>query len=390
VLSSLRFYLRQRFNLRVERNDTLDMKPPYLILSNHVNNWDPLFINVFVNDPICFVAAAPLFFNRPLKRLLDYIGTIPKTKARSDTSTIRDILKAKKHGRIIGIFPEGNRTWTGKTEPVAPSTAKLVKLLDIPVVIATIRGGYLTRPRWAASDRKGVITVSLVKKWDRGELAGDSVEEIHRKLMEALAHDELAWQAEQPVPFSGKGLAYFLERLLFVCPACERPGTMRSEDDRFGCLACGYTVLMTEYGWFEPVREPLRFRTVQEWDAWQDQLLPRAMADPLRRETWLEAMRDPVEVFVSEEEKPFRRLGRGGLTWGGDRLAVRTEAGERLEFPFAELDGLNIHFHHKLDFLHDGKFYRFVFYEPRTSAYKWLKMVQNAPALSAGFSEERT
>jgi 1-acyl-sn-glycerol-3-phosphate acyltransferase len=80
ILTPIRAFLKRKFHITVERNDTLQMKPPYLILSNHVNNWDPLFINCFVNEPICFVAAAPLFRNPFLKRVLDYTGAISKTK----------------------------------------------------------------------------------------------------------------------------------------------------------------------------------------------------------------------------------------------------------------------------------------------------------------------
>lgn len=378
VLTPLRAYLKLRFNIRIERNDTLQMKPPYLILSNHVNNWDPLFINCYVNEPVCFVAAAPLFRHPLLKRVLDYTGAISKTKSRSDTSTIRSILKAKKHRRIIGIFPEGNRTWNGSTEPLTPSTAKLVKLLDIPVVIATIRGGYLTRPRWADSDRRGVIRLSLVKKWDQGELAGDSVEEIHRKLTEALAYDEIAWQDEHPTPFAGRRLAHYLERLLFICPACERPGAMRSDDDRFSCDECGYTVRYSAYGHFEEVGGPLRFRSVRQWDEWQLRQAARSFADPGQAEIWKKTMRDPVRVFVSEEAKPFRLLRQGHVVWGEDRLIIEGDAGQPMHFMFRKLDGLNIHFHHKLDFFYEDKLYRLEFYEPRTSAYKWLKMVQIA------------
>ena len=157
VLTPIRAYIERRSNVIIERNDTLGMEPPYLVLSNHVTNWDPLYINCYVNEPICFVAAAPLFRNPLLKRVLDYTGAISKTKFKNDTSTVRSMLKAKKHRRVIGIFPEGNRTWDGRTEPLVYSTAKLVKLLDIPVVIVTIRGGYLSHPRWADKHRKGVL-----------------------------------------------------------------------------------------------------------------------------------------------------------------------------------------------------------------------------------------
>ena len=89
-------------------------------------------------------------------------------------------------------------------------------------------------------------------------------------------------------------------------------------------------------------------------------------------------MRDPVRVFVSEEAKPFRLLRQGHVVWGEDRLIIEGDAGQPMHFMFRKLDGLNIHFHHKLDFFYEDKLYRLEFYEPRTSAYKWLKMVQIA------------
>src|SRR5690606_25497073 len=97
-------------------------------------------------------------------------GAIPKMKFTNDTRTIRSILQAKKSNRVIGLFPEGNRNWDGVTEPLTYATAKLIKSLNIPVVIATIAGGYLSHPRWGESHRKGQISISFIKKWDKDEL----------------------------------------------------------------------------------------------------------------------------------------------------------------------------------------------------------------------------
>lgn len=175
--------INSRSKITIERNDTLNLKPPYIILANHVNNWDPLFINCYVNETMCFVAGDSLFRNPILKRILDFTGAIPKAKFRSDTSTIRNMINAKKHNRIIGLFPEGNRNWDGTTEPIIFATAKLVKLLDIPVVIATIHGGYLSHPRWAEHRRKGQISITFNKLWEKGELKNETYESIHQKLI---------------------------------------------------------------------------------------------------------------------------------------------------------------------------------------------------------------
>ncbi|NMA96463.1 MAG: 1-acyl-sn-glycerol-3-phosphate acyltransferase, partial [Clostridiales bacterium] len=133
LLGIIGFILRSRSKVRLLRDDASNIKPPYIILGNHVNNWDPFFVNEFVDEPISFIAANSLFFNPILKALLNYIGIIPKSKEKRDIRAIRQILRAKRHERIIGIFPEGNVTWDGSYEKIDDSTAKLIKLLKIPV-----------------------------------------------------------------------------------------------------------------------------------------------------------------------------------------------------------------------------------------------------------------
>jgi 1-acyl-sn-glycerol-3-phosphate acyltransferase len=389
VLPLVRLYIERRSQIAIERNDTRDMQPPYLILANHVTNWDPLFLNCYVDEPICFVAGAPLFRNPFLRRILNYTGAISKTKFRSDTSTIRNVLKAKAHRRIIGLFPEGNRCWDGRTEPLIYATAKLVKALDIPVVIAKIRGGHLSHPRWADSFRKGPIVISFEKKWDRGDLAQETPDSIYRMLTAELAHDESAWQAEHGYRYIGKRPACYLERLLFLCPRCREASKLYSHGDILECRGCGYAVRYTETGRFAAVGpEGPRpyFELPHEWNRWQLAQLDKLLADPEQASRWRASMRDPVRLYVSEHDKqPFRRIDTGTLTWVEDRLVFEGKGGGRYAFPLDGLDGLNIHFHHKLDFFDKNRLYRIVFYQPRTSAYKWLMSLQTA---RAGAAEE--
>jgi 1-acyl-sn-glycerol-3-phosphate acyltransferase len=377
LLSMIRTYLKSRSKIVIERNDTIDLKPPYIILSNHVTNWDPLYINLFVKEPISFIAGDSLFRNPLLKRVLDYTGAIPKTKFISDTRTIRRMLKAKKHKRVIGLFPEGNRNWDGNTEPLTPATAKLIKLLDVPVVIATISGGHLSHPRWAEHHRKGLISISLVKKWDKGAFKNETPETIHQMLTEALAHNELKCQEEKQIPYTGTNLAHYLERYLFVCPHCQELGQLESNDQLFHCKNCEYSVRYTPFGTFEEVKLPLRFATPSAWNHWQLEWLETRMSESTR--DFL--IKDHVKLFSAAAGRPFSFICQGNLNWTEGGMTLVSDEGESYSFDFNNLEGVNIHLHHHLEFFTDNRQYQIEFYQPRTSAYKWLQAIKFAQKL---------
>ncbi|SHG50371.1 lysophospholipid acyltransferase family protein [Ornithinibacillus halophilus] len=380
LLSPIKAFINSRSKIIIERNDTLEMEGPYIILGHHVTNWDPLILNSYVKEPICFIAGETLFRHPLLKRLLDFTGAIPKMKFKNDTRTIRSVIKAKKHNRVIGIFPEGNRNWDGTTEPLIFSTAKLVKLLNIPVVVATIRGGYLSQPRWANSFRKGIISLSFEKKWDINTLKNKTPEQIHHMLTEALAYNEMEWQLKNNFPYKGKNLAHYLERLLFICPHCQMPSHLQSHQDQFQCSSCDYTVRYTPNGTLEAVKHPIIFNTIHEWNSWQLEFLKDNLLQPESEEVWKSSMQDTIELSISDEVTPFKTISKGKIAWSpNDKSTIHFTGHNRkkLSFPLANMEGINIHLHHHLDFFIENKLYRFTFFQPRTSAYKWLKVSQH-------------
>ncbi|MET3683910.1 1-acyl-sn-glycerol-3-phosphate acyltransferase [Alkalibacillus flavidus] len=370
LIQPIKWFLNKRSSIHVERNDTIGLKPPYLVVSNHVNNWDPLILNSYVKEPMCFIAGEPLFRNPLLRRILDYTGAIRKTKFYNDTKTIRSVIKAKQHGRVICIFPEGNRNWDGQTEPLTYSTSKLIKKLQIPVVTATIKGGHLSHPRWAEHHRKGQIDIEYKQLWDADDIRKNSVESIHKGISKALNHDEAKWQASKQYSYKGNNLAEYLERLLFMCPSCHSIGHLTSDRHQFICEQCRYTEKYTEYGTFSPATH---FRTPAEWNAWQQSHVYNAMIEEKRQKV-INDLSDHVDLYVSHKRDPFQHIHRGSLHYHEGNL-VFTYQNNKLKFPIDKVEGLNVHFHHKLDFLMDDTFYRFQFFNPRTSAFKWLTVL---------------
>lgn len=267
---TLGVYLKARYNARAHNGGLLRrLTPPYLVMPNHTSFWDPFLVSAFVPDPVYYVTSDSNFRSWILNFLLGLVGAIPKTKVLSDFDTVRNILRIKQSKGVIGIFPEGRRSWDGKTLPIVPSTAKLVKLLKVPVVLVRMQGAYLSLPRWARSSRRGELTVSYELALTPEQISTTDAGEIYDRLCAGLEYDECEWMAPRNLAFKGRRRAERLEQLLYVCPDCSSLGKLASQGNRFRCLACGYTVRYEPDGRLTTANGTRRFENVRPWNEWQ-------------------------------------------------------------------------------------------------------------------------
>jgi 1-acyl-sn-glycerol-3-phosphate acyltransferase len=373
LLTPIRKYLELKFQITVEKNETIGLKPPYLIVGNHVTDWDPLIINCYVDDSISFVAASQVFRHPLLEKVLNYTGAISKTKSRVDSSTIRNIIKAKKANRVIGIFPEGNRSWDGQTDELVFSTSKLIKSLKIPVVAATIKGGYLSTPRWAQSARQGEIRVSFEQIFNENELANLTNEEIHSKLNDALFHDEVAWQEQMNIEFKGKQLANYLERYLYACPNCHQIGKMYSNEDRFTCKACQYEVTYTKKGQFEQVTHPIKYRTIPTWGEWQKNLLDAKLSNGLEDIATVQELNNEIK-FSKIHSDHKEELGTYKIQCTEKELRL-TNLTNSIAIELNRIESVSLFKKLSMEFYYDGYFYQIHFLNDRAPVYFWYQMI---------------
>jgi len=109
LLFFVSLYLNWKIDLTVSKNDTKDLTSPYLVLSNHVTYWDPFLVNMFVSEPICYIAETVYFRNPLFRFILNSVGAIPKKRYMKQFLPVKRLLQAKDNGRIVGFFPEGER-----------------------------------------------------------------------------------------------------------------------------------------------------------------------------------------------------------------------------------------------------------------------------------------
>ncbi len=255
------FRIRNRFHYKkyTPRDKT------FLLVTNHNSTVDH-FLNVMgIRGYVRFVLSDHLLRKGFLSRLLRFlVNPIPRRKGASGAPTVQMIQQNLRLGIPVIIYPEGNRSFNGRTGFISPRTGEMVKNASGSLITYRIEGAYMQTPRWGHSLRRGPIFGQVVREYSRAELDAMSAQEIYDHIREDLYTDAYAYQREHQYRYKGKTLAEHLETTLFVCPACGKMGGLRSEGCAFACT-CGMKSSVNEYGFIEGAR----FDNVYDWDMWQ-------------------------------------------------------------------------------------------------------------------------
>ena len=305
---------------------------PALILSNHVTDLDPILVGCSFKTHLYFVAGENVYRMGILSKFLArYFAPIQRVKGSTDSQSALTILRTLRKGQNVGMFAEGDRSFTGTTLPISPATAKLVKLSHATLVTYTLSGGYLCSPRWSSHLRRAGIRGAVKGVYSPSFLAKLSTEELLHLISADLSVDAYALQKSKPVAFRGKALAERLETALYLCPHCGGIDTLHSEGDLFRC-SCGLTLTLDEYGCFHGKELP--FANPKDWDAWQ-QLRMRLLGSHLGSEPAFSDERQTL--WRREADHSLTPLTTGRMSLYRDKLVIGCRT-----FPLRLLQGLAV------------------------------------------------
>ncbi|MCR5422046.1 MAG: 1-acyl-sn-glycerol-3-phosphate acyltransferase [Bacilli bacterium] len=260
---------KNRFGYTWEDFDDINNRN-YLILYNHVTNFDQFMLGYSFKDvPIYYVATEDLFSIRFVSPLIKHlVNPIPFRKSTNDIRAVMNCVKVAKEGGSIAIAAEGNRTYSGTTESIKPSIAKLVKALKLPIAFFIIEGGYGVKPRWADDERTGHMHGCVKKVLEYEDYKDLSNEELYEVLKSNLYHDDTVIEDT----YKSKHQAEYLERVLYVCPKCGL-SKFHSKKDKLKCVHCDLELTYNEKAKFEAQDENFKFKTVKEWYDYQNDFI---------------------------------------------------------------------------------------------------------------------
>ncbi len=313
---------------KIEKFNMEDLKPPYILLSNHM-----YFIDFELSALATFphrvnnVATIDGYYRRPW--LMELLGCICKRKFTTDIHLIKSIKRVLSRGDVLCMYPEARYSPCGTTAILPDSIGKLVKMMRVPVVVMLHHGNYLYTPFWNyRKPRKKVpLYTSVTKILSAEDVKEKSVEEINTAIKTAMTYDEYKWQREQNIvidePFRAEGL----HKILYQCPACKREHEMSSEGTILFCKACKKQWKLGELGELTALNGETEFSHIPDWYEWERS---EVRAEIERGEYSFE---DTVEVYSLPRCMKFEKLGKARLRHNAEEGFVLTGeyGGEKYE-----------------------------------------------------------
>ncbi|MDC7125036.1 MAG: lysophospholipid acyltransferase family protein [Spirochaetales bacterium] len=370
------FYFKYKFNIKtILPPEVAEIEGSFIILPNHQGFWDPFFIGISLPQVPYFVTSDAVYRSKIFGFFMRKFGTIPKTKSQSDIDAIKNIMEMKKMGRCVGIFSEGQRTWDGCTLPVIKSTAKLVRLMKLPVVTVVFKGGYLSQPRWRKSISQGELEIEYKLLYKGDEVSKKRISEIYQDLTEALSHDEIEYQKERKIEWKNNKAAENIEQFLFVCPECGSFEGFSSSGVKFKCQNCNSEWSFDKYQQIIPESSQKTFSNVRDWDHWQLEQM-KEQIDNLFHDG-KQIFSDSDVVFQTGfKSKRLKFLAKGTIKMEDKSLIFEGKNGKILKkMDLSKIVGINVQNHEVLDFYYDNVLYTVNNPKKHFSAYKWWRAI---------------
>ena len=349
-------YLKLRYGLETKGFEALrDLDGPAVVFANHVHTLDPFFISARFPIHIRWVAGAYLFKMKvPSFLLRHWVQAIPKAQGKSDIETIRNISDALKHGDVVGLFPEGTRTWDGKMMDITTATAKIVRLFKVPTVFINIEGGFSKKPRWSHTERKGKVYLTVKKILYPDEIKASSISDLVEIVSENLTFDNTLWQKENGIEYyDAKKQADGIERLMYACTCCGSFETMHSEGDAVRCSECGREYKVD--GYFNLVSGDDSLSLADYHERERRLLGPLAMTE---REKEIFPVGDGILLQTGGKKRNVLLSKDFKLHCYADRMEIRTKEGEDYLMPFADIDSMIICAKYTIELYLKGRLFR--------------------------------
>ena len=119
-----------------------------VVVANHLNGADPLFVGAHARRTIYFLAKAELLDIPAVGGLLRWVGAFGVRRGEGDRDALRVARWLVREGHVVGFFAEGTRQRLGYPGAVLPGAAMVAIHEGVPVVpcgVDTFRWGPANR-----------------------------------------------------------------------------------------------------------------------------------------------------------------------------------------------------------------------------------------------------
>lgn len=133
--------VRLLYRLKFSGFDKIPKTGPVLIIANHVSYMDGVIIQSGCRRPIRFVIDQYIYEKPFIKHVMGLARAIPiLAKKESVGAALDEISRALENGDAVGIFPEGQLTYTGALGRFKPGIEWIVDRDPVPIYPIVLDG----------------------------------------------------------------------------------------------------------------------------------------------------------------------------------------------------------------------------------------------------------
>ena len=333
-------YFKLLYHLKVKK---FEDKRQFIILFNHQTPLDQFIVTRAFKKPIYFIASEDLFSNGWFSKAIEYsTAPIPIKKQTGDPRAVINCIKIAKEGGTISLSPEGNRTYSGKTEYMNPTIVPLVKKLGLPLALFRIEGGYGVQPRWSNYIRKGHMESYVSRVIEPEEYKNMTDDELFEIISKELYVNEGCVDYK----YHHKHLAENMERVFYVCPNC---GLVKftSKNDVVKCTKCGMEIKYLPSKELKGVGFDFPFRFTTEWYDYQNEFVSKLDVEEMASTPIYDDVATLSEVFLYKNKKKLHKNAKIQLYT--NKIVVIPSKSKTITYSFDEATSVTVLGRSKVD-----------------------------------------
>ncbi len=371
-------YCRIKYRVKIDKFQEQGSRP-YLILLNHQTPFDQFFVGASFSGPVYYLATEDIFSLGWISSLIRWlVAPIPIKKQTMDIMAVKTCLRVAHEAGTIAIAPEGNRTYSGKTEYMNPSIASLAKKLKLPIALYRIEGGYGVQPRWSDVIRKGSMHAYVSRVIEPEEYEKLSKQELFSLIEQGLTVNE----AVSDGVFHHKKRAEYMERMLYVCPYCGL-SKFESHNEIVECQCCHRKIEYLPTKELSGVGFDFPFTFINDWYEYQKNYVRNLDLSQYADTPMFTDTARISEVILRKRKNPLRDQAKIALY--GDRIEIDEDSDAPMTLSFDDISGIAVLGRNKLNVYHLDKVYQFKG-DPRFNALKYVNLYHHYGNVKKGDS----
>jgi 1-acyl-sn-glycerol-3-phosphate acyltransferase len=140
--SLFRLLFKFVYRWRIEGRENVPTSGAVVVCSNHISLLDPPLLGASLERQVFFMAKEELFHIPVISFLIRRFGAFPVKRGAGDRAALRTALSILQRGDVLGIFPEGTRSKTGRLGKPQSGVSLLAIKGNAVVVPAAIIGPF--------------------------------------------------------------------------------------------------------------------------------------------------------------------------------------------------------------------------------------------------------